>query len=267
MGASKINDTKSLGIGHIELTIIKPAENLGIYEADQNESNFYLSCLTGGTTAANIAVDSVAAVQKVWDKGSDYKAVSLAKMFSLIMLSQWFYQLRENNLLEEQKEKVYRSSAWTLLSLFEEDPRKPYWPVLLDSQIDIAVKLDKQFRYEIEKDDDMAAYAVLLLAWTVQAAGDVVLDWNKVEVPLKDFAQLTQAQAILNDEPFKTAQNLLDILDAQQGGMMAMARFYQKMCPATKEKPQDIIKQQPVKKNAPKTKVSRNIKTEKNDGK
>ena len=261
------NQDKPMGLGRIELTIIKPAEKLKTYAVNKSEADFYLSCLTGGTTAANVAVDHVCAVQKIWGEGSDYKAVALAKMFSLVMLSQWFYQLRKNSNLEGQKEKAYRASAWMLLSLFEQEPQKPHWPALLDVEVDIAAKLDEQFRYEIEKDDDMAAYAILLLAWAVQSAGEVVLDWNKVEIPLKDFSQLTKAQAILKDEPFQTAQNLLDILTAQQSGVAAMARFYQQMRPITKEKPQDTTQKPAAKKAAHKTNTKPDAQIERKDGK
>ena len=231
----KRETSKNSGLGRLQLTIIDPAANLKEIDADQNQETFYLSCLTGGTTAANIAVDQCQAVREVWDEGSDHKAKSLAKMFSLVMLSQWFYQLRGQDSLSKKYDDAYKSSAWMLLSLFEKNPKEPLFPILMDSEIEIAMKLDSQFRYEIEKEDDMASYAILLLSWAVQAAGDVVLDWNKVKVPLNDFADLSSAQAIINDKPFKIAQNLVDILAAQQRGVISMASFYSQMNPSKKE--------------------------------
>jgi hypothetical protein len=86
----------------------------------------------------------------------------------------------------------------------------------------------------------MASYAVLLLAWAVQSAGEAVLDWSKVKIPLADFAQLTKARAIVNEKPFKIAQNLIDILTAQQCGVASMARFYAQMNPAKKELTEEV---------------------------
>ena len=227
--------SRGQGLDRLELTMVKPAANLKKIGVDTNEETFYLSCLTGGNTAANIAIEQCEILRQIWGEGSDFQAKSLVKMFSLVMLSQWLYQLRTESSLDQKREKAYRNSAWTLLSLFEQDPQAPLFPVLMDQQIDIAIKLDAQFKHEIENEDDMASYAILLLSWAAQAVGETVLDWHKVHIPLTDFARLSESQAILNNKPFKKAQNLTTILNAHQHGVISMARFYSQMKPAQKE--------------------------------
>jgi|GEM_PF-3375141 len=229
------NSHPSPGLGRIQITLVDPAANLKKIEANSAEETFYLSCLTGANTAANIAVEQCQAIRSAWRPGSDYQAKTLVKTFGLVMLSQWFFQLKEAEGVKEKHQQAYRQSAKIFLSLFEANPFQPLFPVLIDKEIDIALRLDEQFRYEIEQEDDMAAYAILLLAWVVQSAGEVVLDWNKVSIPLSDFAHLTKAGAILNEKPFQVAQNLIDILSAQQRGVIAMARFYASMQSTQKE--------------------------------
>lgn len=203
-----------------EETLINPCSKIKP-ESGETGHIIYTACLTGGNTAAKVAMKECEPIVKACADGDPKKAVYLSKFFSVVMASQWLHWLNKNNKEIAGAPLInFQTLAKSILELFDD---------FSPAEIDIADKLNTQFNYEIKNNKDMLPLGILLLAKALEACGEKVVDWSKVNPPVENPEDLIESGAIINTDSLKKGADILKIWDCQSAGVSAMGNYYKEM--------------------------------------
>lgn len=193
--------------------------------ADDGNRRFYRLLVTGGVNMANATVHYCDGIQKFWGGGNPQRALALARLFSMLMLSQTFLWLdaqTEQQATQKDDSPPERhidiGAVGKLLGLFGE---------VTESDIRQFLDIDNQFHYEVDHQTDMTHFGVLLLALASEACGHTCLDWSKVKYPVKSLETLTRGGAVLDSSVTNSINDLRLLWLCRSMGIQAMMQKHE----------------------------------------
>jgi hypothetical protein len=125
----------------------------------QNEKLFFESLAVGGVTAASHVVTYCEEMKRLYGQGDAEKALSLSRLFTLLMLVQSFQWLKEHDQLPADSDQSSRFAAASVLSLFGGEDQK---------SIEIFSCLKTQFDYDVVNNPSMVHVGSFLLGWLLK---------------------------------------------------------------------------------------------------
>jgi hypothetical protein len=185
---------------------------------DEGSCRFFASLLTGGYIAANALINLCQGVKKYWGEGDREKALALTRLTTLLMLSQTFRWLEEQNKAKGEPPRTNSGVVSTILSLFGDSS---------EEAIKYFFDLDTQFKYEIEHHTELTHLKVYLLARACEACGHKCLDWNKVSLPIKSLEPLTSSGTFLDSATLGDINNIWALWLCHSIGLQAMTKYHE----------------------------------------
>ena len=212
-------------------TLSELSQRIGQAFADDGSRRFYGSLVTGGISMANAAVHYCEGIQKFWGGGNPQRALALARLFSMVMLSQTFFWLDAQAAQQAaQKDEGQAKSegrpercintvaVGNLLGLFGDAS---------EAAVRQFLDIDNQFRYEVDHQTDMTHFGVLLLAMACEACGHACLDWSQVSFPVKSLEPLTRHGAVLDSSVTNSINDLRRLWLCHSIGVQAMMKYHE----------------------------------------
>ena len=168
---------------------------------------------------AKSVVTACEGVKKTWDDGNETKALTLTKLFTLLMLSQCYRWIDEADPDSEDKQKEARqASASKVLYFFEDDS---------EGAIQGFLDIDTQFKYDMEHENHMTHLGILLLAKACEACGHKCIEWSRVSFPVKSMRPLTSSGAIIDSVLINNLNDITALWNCHAAGVQAMMKHHQ----------------------------------------
>lgn len=197
---------------------VQISENINNAFPDDNNRHFFKSLLTGGKIMANAVVIGCQGLREVCGIIDMAKALSLTKLFTLLMLSQTFHWLDIQKSGKEEEVKVNLPSVLVVLNLFNDNSER---------SVKDFININAQFKYELNHHDHMTHLAVFLLAKACEACGHKCIEWSKVTFPFKSLQTLTTSRAIVDPAMINNVNDIRIVTNSFASGVQAMVNYHE----------------------------------------
>ena len=185
---------------------------------DMNNRRFYKSLLSGGITMANAVIVKCQGVRDNCGTIDKEKALALTRLFTLLMLSQAFRWLENQNAETEEPKTVNLTAVSNILGFFDDNS---------EEAVKDFINMDNQFRYELKHHDHLTHMAVLLLAKACEACGHKCIEWDKVSFPVKSMMPLTSSGAIVDSMSISNVNDITVLWECHAAGVKAMVNYHE----------------------------------------
>ena len=199
-------------------TFVIISESINNIFPDYNSRRFYRSLLTGGKTMANAVAARCQGLREVCGDIDKTKALALTKLFTLLMLSQTFRWLENQESETEYTDNLNLSAVSIILNLFDDNS---------EESVKDFINMDAQFRYELKHHDHMTHMAVLLLAKACEACGHKCIEWSKVSFPFKSLQPLAASRAIVDAATINSVNDIRVVISSISSGVQAMVNYHE----------------------------------------
>jgi hypothetical protein len=163
--------------------------------SNEEERRFYRSLLAGGNHAAACVVTYCEGLKEIYGEGDASKSLELTKLFTLLMLSQSYLWLGEQNPQAASSEEALRIAAANLLAIFGDGE---------DRSIELFLNINKQFEYDSKHHSSMVHMGGMMLGWAAEAMGHKCVDWENARIPVKSMNALTHSGAVIDSGPMRS---------------------------------------------------------------
>jgi hypothetical protein len=197
---------------------VQISENIDNTFPDENNRNFFKSLLTGGKIMANLVVAKCQGLREVCGNIDIAKALSLTKLFTMLMLSQAFRWLDNQKTEKDEEVKVNLQAVSVVLNLFNDNS---------EESIKDFINMDTQFRYELNHHNHMTHLAVLLLAKASESCGHKCIEWDKVTFPFKSLQPLTTSKAIVDAAIINSVNDIGEVINSFALGVQSMVKYHE----------------------------------------
>ena len=146
------------------------------------------------------------------------KALALTKLFTMIMLSQTFRWLENQESETENADNLNLSAVSIILNLFGDSS---------EQSVKDFINMDAQFKYELKHHDHLTHLAVLLLAKACEVCGHKCIEWSKVSFPFKSLQPLTTSGAIVDALKINSVDDIRAVINSLDSGVQAMVNYHE----------------------------------------
>jgi len=202
---------------HFKAVFTQVSERIDQTTTNENERLFYKSLLAGGNTMANAVVTACEGAKEVWCNGDEEKALALTKLFTLLMLSQAFRWLDNQESKSEEKRTAHQSAVSNVLNLFGDNS---------EEAIKDFFNMDIQFKYDLKHQSHMVHFGALLLGKACEVCGHKCIEWSKVSFPVKSMEPLTRSGAIIDFIPIGNPNDITALWNSHAAGVQSMVKYY-----------------------------------------
>jgi hypothetical protein len=214
-----LSESERLEINPVfDAVFVQISENINNTFPDDHNRHFFKSLLTGGKIMANEAVARCQGLREVCGVIDMAKALALTKLFTLLMLSQTFRWLENQESGTEEEVKVNLSAVSVVLNLFNDSS---------EESVKDFINMDTQFRYEMNHHDHMTHLAVLLLARACEICGHKCIEWSKVNFPFKSLQPLTTSRTIVDAAMINSVNDNRAVISSLASGVQAMVNYHE----------------------------------------
>ena len=146
------------------------------------------------------------------------KALALTKLFTLLMLSQTFRWLENQESESENADNPNLPAVSIILNLFCDSS---------EQSVKDFINIDTQFRYELKHHDHLTHLAVLLLAKACEVCGYKCIEWSKVSFPFKSLQTLTTSKAIIDAVKINSIDDIRAVINSFDSAVQAMVNYHE----------------------------------------
>ena len=201
-----------------DAAFVQISQNINNTFPDDNNRRFFKALLTGGKTMANAVVARCQGLREICGDIKNAKALALTKLFTLLMLSQTFRWLENQESEAKDTGKFNLPTALTVLSLFNDSS---------EESVKEFVNIDTQFKHELKHHDHLTHLAVLLLAKACEVCGHKCIEWSKVSFPFKSLQPLTTSRAIVDAAKINSVNDIRAVISSLDSGVQAMVNYHE----------------------------------------